>query len=214
MNDSSMFSISKFKLTADQFQRLHWSSRGEAAYLDDQIINYYMTLICERSRANANLPKVHAMDVYFMEMLLFLDNPDSIYIESWVKQIDIFTHDFLIVPVNGNRQHWSMVIICIQSKVIKNYDSLLITNDIALKKLVQYIEGESRRRNKAEFECGWTVENVRNIPRQYNGHDCGVFSCMYAEFVTRNQPLQFSQQNMIYFRKKMIREICTGQLLT
>ena len=34
---------------------------------------------------------------------------------------------------------------------------------------------------------------LQDIPKQRNGFDCGVFVCMYAEYVTRGAPLTFSQ---------------------
>lgn len=56
-------------------------------------------------------------------------------------------------------------------------------------------------------------ENAKDIPRQNNDYDCGVFICMYAEFISRNRQFTFTQDDMEYFRKKMIHEICTGTLL-
>lgn len=53
-----------------------------------------------------------------------------------------------------------------------------------------------------------------DIPQQMNGSDCGVFSCMFAEHIARDSPIDFSQDNMPFLRKKMVLEILEMQLLT
>lgn len=101
-----------------------------------------------------------------------------------------------------------------KNKTIKYYDSMGAPNEQVIKALVNYLKEESFDKKKIKIDMnGWTSENVQNIPQQENGSDCGVFSCMYAEFITRNRPIVFTQQNMTYFRMKMVYEICTGQML-
>jgi sentrin-specific protease 1 len=54
---------------------------------------------------------------------------------------------------------------------------------------------------------------LQDIPQQMNGSDCGMFSCMYAEFICRNADITFTQEDMPYFRRKMVYEIYTCKLL-
>lgn len=87
-------------------------------------------------------------------------------------------------------------------------------NNDTLTVLEVYLQEESLNKLNVPLDMtGWTLENVQKIPQQANGSDCGVFSCMYAEFITRNRPLIFKQRDMEYFRRRMIYEICTGKLL-
>ena len=72
-----------------------------------------------------------------------------------------------------------------------------------------------------------------------NGSDCGVFTCKFAEYITRDAKITFSQvnalcwniiedntgrsyktydfivsqENMAYFRRRMVYEIVTSKLL-
>lgn len=40
----------------------------------------------------------------------------------------------------------------------------------------------------------WTiVQQVPNLPLQQNSHDCGVFACKYAEYITRRAAISFTQ---------------------
>ena len=50
-------------------------------------------------------------------------------------------------------------------------------------------------------------------PLQKNGFDCGVFLCQYAEHLSRRAPLDFTQAGMRNYRKRMIYELLTGELL-
>merc|ERR1712043_132378 len=48
---------------------------------------------------------------------------------------------------------------------------------------------------------------VKGIPRQLNGSDCGVFTCQYAEFLSREASFEFSQGDMPRLRRRMAAEI-------
>jgi Ulp1 family protease len=60
---------------------------------------------------------------------------------------------------------------------------------------------------------GWTIAQPKNIPAQENGYDCGVFTCIFAEYSSRGEPFDFSQSHMKYFRQRLIYEISQAELL-
>uniref|UniRef100_A0A8C4SRC5 Ubiquitin-like protease family profile domain-containing protein n=1 Tax=Erpetoichthys calabaricus TaxID=27687 RepID=A0A8C4SRC5_ERPCA len=43
--------------------------------------------------------------------------------------------------------------------------------------------------------------------------DCGVFACKYADYIARDKPINFTQKNMPYFRRRMVWEILNQKLL-
>ena len=57
------------------------------------------------------------------------------------------------------------------------------------------------------------IKIMKNIPQQLNGSDCGMFVCKFAEFISRDAAFTFSQQDMPYFRKRMMWEIVKDTLL-
>ncbi|KAJ9583647.1 hypothetical protein L9F63_022013, partial [Diploptera punctata] len=80
--------------------------------------------------------------------------------------------------------------------------------------LLRYLQDESLDKKKEVFKtAGWQLDNVQNIPQQMNGSDCGMFSCIYAEYICRNARFAFSQKDMPYFRRKMVYEIMKKKLL-
>ena len=46
-----------------------------------------------------------------------------------------------------------------------------------------------------------------------NGSDCGMFTCQFAEYISRRARFTFSQNDMPYFRKRMIAEIVNNDII-
>lgn len=207
--DTGTILNSKFNLNISRhdIQTLSWSP---LQWLNDEVINFYMELVAERNRLNDKLPKIHPMNTFFLKRLQEAGHGG---VRRWTRKVDIFAYDIIPIPVHKGI-HWCMAIIHLKNKTIKYYDSMGAPNNPVLSALADYLKEESMDKKKVAFDMsGWTTENVQGIPQQENGSDCGVFSCMYAEFICRNRPIVFSQQNMNYFRMKMIYEICTGRML-
>nr|XP_032296271.1 uncharacterized protein LOC6631915 [Drosophila virilis] len=200
--------ISKFSLsiTRNDIRTLAGSS-----WLNDEVINFYMNLLTDRSqRKEGKLPSVYAMNTFFVPRLL---QGGYSNVKRWTRKVDIFSKDIIPVPVHVSNVHWCMAIIHMKNKTIRYYDSMGKPNSEVLNALENYLHEESLDKRKKPFDTSdFTIENVQNVPHQTNGSDCGVFSCMFAEYITRNKPLNFSQEHMEYFRKKMALEICGGEL--
>lgn len=87
------------------------------------------------------------------------------------------------------------------------------TNPKVLDAIENYLKEESLSKLKKPFDIvPFKKQNVENIPRQDNGNDCGVFSCIFAEVISRNKQINFTQENIPYFRDRMIVEILEGKL--
>ena len=78
-----------------------------------------------------------------------------------------------------------------------------------------YLQDEYRQNSGQEMQniSGWQfVNNQEGIPRQQNGHDCGVFMLLYADFLSEDLPLHFNQTHIDSFREKICYSIITGKL--
>ena len=51
------------------------------------------------------------------------------------------------------------------------------------------------------------------VPQQTYGVDCGVFTCMTANFLADDLPLLYNQSHMALFRKNMVYDIANCMLL-
>uniref|UniRef100_A0A1B6D8K8 Ubiquitin-like protease family profile domain-containing protein n=1 Tax=Clastoptera arizonana TaxID=38151 RepID=A0A1B6D8K8_9HEMI len=181
---------------------LHW--------LNDEVINFYMNLLIERGKSK-NLPNIYAFNTFFYQKLSSAGHSS---LKRWTKKVDIFSQDMILVPIHLG-MHWCLAVIFFKDKCIKYYDSMGGNNNKCLKLLLKYLEDESLDKKKLPYDTSdWKLENVKDIPQQMNGSDCGMFSCMFAEFISRNCKITFTQKEMPYFRIKMAYEIITGKLLT
>ncbi|XP_017088110.2 uncharacterized protein Ulp1 isoform X2 [Drosophila bipectinata] len=180
-------------------------------WLNDEVINFYMNMITDRSERRAGqLPSVYAMNTFFVPRLL-QNGHDGV--KRWTRKVDLFSKDIIPVPVHCNGVHWCMAIIHMRDRTIRYYDSMGKPNQPVLDALEAYLRSESLDKRKKPFDTScFRIESMPDVPQQTNGSDCGVFSCTFAEYITRDRPFNFSQEDMDYFRKKMVLEICGGEL--
>ncbi|NXH60101.1 SENP1 protease, partial [Rhabdornis inornatus] len=180
-------------------------------WLNDEIINFYMNLLMERSKEK-DLPAVHAFNTFFFTKL---KTAGYQAVKRWTKKVDIFSVDLLLVPIHLG-VHWCLAVVDFRKKTITYYDSMGGINSEACRILLQYLKQESLDKKRKEFDTnGWALlsKKSQEIPQQMNGSDCGMFACRYAECISKDKPINFTQQHMPYFRKRMAWEILHRKLL-
>lgn len=180
-------------------------------WLNDEIINFYMNLLMERSKRKG-FSRVHAFNTFFFTKV---KSAGYQAVKRWTKKIDIFSVDLILVPIHLG-VHWCLAVVDFRKKTITYYDSMGGMNMEACRILMQYLKQESLDKKGKEFDAnGWQLLNKssREIPQQMNGSDCGMFACKYADYVTKDKRITFTQQHMPYFRKRMVWEILHQTLL-
>lgn len=181
---------------------LHW--------LNDNVINYYLQMIVDRSAKDSKYPKTYAFNTFFYTNIV---TKGYASVKRWTRKIDLFSYEVILVPVHLGI-HWCMAVIDMVEQKIEFYDSLYDGNTAVLPALRTYIENESQDKKKTKFDfAGWTIRQMEDIPRQKNGSDCGVFSCQFGEWASRRTTPRFTQKNMPYYRKRMVYEIVSKKLL-
>lgn len=170
-------------------------------FLNDEVINTYMDLIKQRSPDT-----VYTFNTFFYQSL---SEKGYKSVVRWTKKIDVFSKQKLFIPVHlGEDFHWCLVCVDFKEKAIKYYDSLGARNFKCLKLILFYLILEHIDKKNKEFVVdGWLLINVKDCPQQENVWDCGVFVCMFAEYLSRNAPLDFSQKDMVNFRKQLFSEL-------
>ena len=131
------------------------------------------------------------------------------------SQVDVFQKDLLIVPIHVHGNHWTLAVINIQRKRLEYYDSMRGGEGQVLVNLRRWLEDEHQEKKKAPFDtAGWPdIAWKRDTPEQHNGSDCGVFMTRTADYLSRDGVLDFTQDHMRYFRRRMVYEILTCSLL-
>ena len=193
-----------------QIKRRDIATLSGMEWLNDEIINFYFNLIADRSRKQPNLPKVHVFNTFFYPTLL--KNGYS-RVRRWTKKVNIFNMDLVLLPIHLGI-HWCLATIDFRAKCICYFDSMKASNTKCLRLLAQYLPQESQDKLKKSFSMdGWRYESLQDIPEQMNGSDCGVFACQYAEYTSRDARIDFTQEQMPYFRERMVYEIVSKELL-
>ncbi|NXH09749.1 SENP1 protease, partial [Bucco capensis] len=160
-------------------------------WLNDEIINFYMNLLMERSKERG-LPAVHAFNTFFFTKL---KTAGYQAVKRWTKKVDIFSVDLLLVPIHLG-VHWCLAVVDFRKKSITYYDSMGGINSEACRILLQYLKQESLDKRRRELDTnGWSLLSKRSqeIPQQMNGSDCGMFACKYADCITKDKPINFTQ---------------------
>ena len=178
--------------------------------INDQIIAFYLQAIVRRSAKNKHWPKCCALNSFVYRNLKEFGYKS---IRRWTKNLDIFTYHKIFIPVHLP-EHWCLVIIDLQTQTISMYDSLGKDRDDILKLFPKYLESEHLDKKKSPFDASaFQLVNVKDIPLQQNGWDCGMFLMKYAEYLSRNAKLTFTQKDMPYFRKRMVYEILNNVVI-
>lgn len=182
----------------------------ESTWLNDEVVNFYFSLIKERSETSKDLPKVHVFNTFFYPKIMKMGFAG---VKRWTRKIDIFAMDLILIPVHLG-MHWCLAVIDFKKKQFVYYDSLRGNNMQCLMALKGYLQDESKDKKKVDYDAeDWDMIMPKDIPEQMNGCDCGVFMCKYAEYKSRQVDFTFTQSNMGYFRKRMICEIINKKLM-
>jgi Ulp1 family protease len=85
------------------------------------------------------------------------------------------------------------------------------------KAILRYLPEEAKdKKNKVLDMSNWTVtagtQQIRGLPQQSNGVDCGMFATLFADFLSDDLPLAFSQEEILTYRKRFGAAILRGHL--
>ncbi|XP_034236483.1 ubiquitin-like-specific protease 1 [Thrips palmi] len=174
-------------------------------WLNDMVVDFYFKLI--QNECNS----VYAFTAFFFPKLSACGYDD---VSDWTKKVDIFAYDLLMVPVFLHGNHWALAVIDNVNHQIRYYDSLNGPHNVASNILLQYLDLEMLMKKDAIFERNaWTTIKMENIPMQTNGYDCGMFVCMFGEYEGRRATVDFTQDDMVTLRRKVMRSIAIGRLV-
>ena len=195
----------KIQITVKDIETL-----GGLNWLNDEIINFYMQMIVCRSQEQKQMRSVYAFTTFFYPRVVEQGHAG---VKRWTKKVDIFSYSLLLIPVYLG-MHWCLATVDMDKKAIVYYDSMGGDNRNCLAALDKYMKEEHKvKKGSPMDDSGWTRKIAKDIPQQKNGSDCGMFTCKFAEYISRRAKISFSQTDMPYFRQRMIYEIVSNILL-
>ena len=184
------------------------------AWLNDEIINYYIELMKKREEERGG-KRVYFQNTFFFARLYAYSKVkgkheyDFTRVRRWTKKVDVFSYEKMIVPINQSNMHWSLCVINFKDKAVEHYDSLGSTSSPCTKVLMKWLRDEAQHKKQIELDEGeWSiVHHGKEIPQQTNSDDCGMFLCKFADYIAMDRELAFDARHMNYFRGRMANEI-------
>eukprot|EP00039_Didymoeca_costata_P013946 m.218782 g.218782 ORF g.218782 m.218782 type:complete len:317 (-) comp15906_c0_seq26:496-1446(-) len=169
-------------------------------WLTDRIINCYIHNLCQ----HAEHRRTYAFSTFFMTKFISHGYEG---VSRWTKKDDIFSYDLLLVPVNFQECHWSLICVDFKAKYLAFYDSMGLIGNQLLCHIRKYLQAESTKRGKSlDFRTWKSIPCICNLPQQTNSGDCGVFLCKYAECLIGQKHLNFSPHDMISSYRRHIKD--------
>lgn len=75
---------------------------------------------------------------------------------------------------------------------------------------MKFLDEEFKTKCKDEPKMVFET-SFRTVPQQDNCDDCGVFTCMFADYVSREAEINFSQADMVNCRERIAWELIHGK---
>jgi len=202
----------------------------DGQWLNDEVMNFYMALLQDRNNQRSDSERIR---VLLMNTFFFTKLSSNSYnykaVKRWTKQIKlkkkgvtnvntIFELDKFIFPVHVNKIHWCCGCINFKQKKFEYFDSMNGSSTSFFRTIRKYLSDEHKDKLKGDMGKymldlnEWTNDDHKSsYPQQNNGVDCGVFTSKCADWISDDLYPNYSQNDMSYFRKRMIVEIIRGK---
>ena len=157
------------------------------------------------------------------------ESKDSVSNHSWkVGKLNlnetgkfVFDKDKLFFPINVSSSHWTLVVVFIQLKELRYYDSLCSSNkayDLGIKIMKNiyelFIKKAYNLTEKKEIEKDWVLKNVSKYsPQQKNGDDCGIYVLMTADILAVDENIVITHKDATMFRHRLAYALMSKQLV-
>ena len=162
------------------------------------------------------------MRSYFYTKLA--ESPEYTYanVRRWTKRakVDLFSRDLVIVPINeaiagAQLDRWAVGLINLRQKRFHFIASKHGSDGGRLAVLRRFLEDEHKDKKCAPLDLSdWqdVIYTIADTPHQTNGFDCGMFMSRAAEHLVRGVMVDFTQDDMPDFRRRMILELAQSRL--
>jgi Ulp1 family protease len=206
-HDKGNWPNNEFKI--ESIQRLQTDE-----WLNDDIIDTYYRSLQERNRQSLFFPVHYLIYLYFFKGNYDFDLVLNTYhkTEEHIDQLkNVFKMDKIFFPVYKDGNHYSLIVIYVQQKLINYYDSLSSRNagsygeDLMNNIILMWLTDVADKFNISEFNSAdWkcVTTDKKTVPQQVGGCDCGIFCIMFTDYLANNYPLADNviQKYVPYFR--------------
>lgn len=191
-------------LTMNDIRRLK-----PGVYINDNLLDFYLSYLYWEKWDESLRERVHVFNSFFFKKWIGCKQREgegtsgfklSRYsvVKKWTKNVDIFTKDFLVIPVNYHL-HWSLAIVCNPRGMLENsmnskrrccilgFDSLTKFRNLHFAEIKKFLDMARNDRGKKALRVLPFANDKRcsciptKAPSQSNGADCGLFVMQNCE---------------------------------
>jgi hypothetical protein len=155
------------RVDVGEAERTRLESRGEAGYLDDNIVMLALERLCARRGT-----RVRAVPSNY-----YPANDGDHLLAQYMKEKE--WPETLLIPVNLGRYHWSLFVLKRETHSIVYWDSMP-TGEGVFSRLRSQLLGRLEQHSPGE---AWTVTEQQHLPKQQDAFNCGVMVLLYAESI-------------------------------
>ncbi|CEJ58400.1 hypothetical protein PMG11_07057 [Penicillium brasilianum] len=210
------YPVAKSPSGDDLYQRDIATCIKPLAWLNDEIINAYLTVLVQYLRqstgntASNDRPKFHAFNTFFYSTLR-----DKGYqgVRRWANRAKIggealLDVDTVFIPVH-QASHWTLMVVRPMDRTIEYFDSLGARGAREVEVIKKWLHGELGDKFDPEE---WTfLPSVSS--QQDNMSDCGVFLLVNAKAIALGiEPTAFGASDTVDLRMKIVAELMNGGL--
>lgn len=196
-------------------------------WLTDQAVNMYFKHVLDAramvlSKKNPSQRPWISVLCFFIADLLHEHDPHRagqfIY-KKYLKKVDLMKVRGIMVPHNINKNHWVLFTVDFDKKEMCLYDSIASARqkDIskmnlrfdALKKYLtkrkELLPTTTPELNFATWKFKMT--DTKNCTQQTDRYNCGVYCCLYADWLQLDYPVNFATTLVPYYRNFMLQQM-------
>jgi hypothetical protein len=193
-------------------------------WLNDEIINQYLFLLQERSaqlcrdlapgqRGQGARLRCYMHSTQLYSKLTEGGVYDYSRVAKWTsrgtRKADLFDKDLVFFPRNISGTHWTLCVAYIVERRIEYLDSMGNDGAQCMEHVLQYLADEHADKKNSPLDIStWISMSHRgSCPQQLNTNDCGVFMSTFVNHLSVGAKLDFSQNDIEYYRKRITLDI-------
>jgi sentrin-specific protease 1 len=212
---------SLLELRGVDVRRRHFKTLQPNVWLVCEIINIYMNILknfdIDKCVTDPDRRPILFLPSQFITKLIIDDGHYNYNnVKRWTngrtsqRNHNIFEHKFVLIPVNIDNCHWTLVAVNIEEKTIVYYDSMAgpatLNSNRFTKNILRWVSDEHMVRHNVPLNIqDWSqvVLAKHQYPQQTNNDDCGIFTLMAAECLTKGLNIDFNSGHMGFFRRRI-----------
>jgi len=173
---------------------------------NSDIINFYLTMIRNRSRDNSSMNMVQFLYTDFFNALV---NEEPTH--TWTEHCDIYSCDILFIPAK-REYHWTLIAVDCVKKTITSYCYEKMEHPEVPKVVVEFLEHQHRwkRGRKLDFD-EWKMDHQHRYRNGGGFNESAAYICTQAEFLSRNMELDYNGDEKVI--KTMVYEVVNAKLI-